>query len=71
VADLEPLAYGELRLMPWEFGRLTPREFRWRLAGYERGWERAAQLVRWIVQKDYKTELTPKFLLEGKPAPPK
>jgi hypothetical protein len=37
----EPLAYGQLELKPWEFGRLQPQEFIFLLQGY--AWRRTQQ----------------------------
>lgn len=50
----EPLAYDVLALKPWEFWRLTPREFSLMIEGAEcrddRGWRRVAQLAAWLLQ---------------------
>lgn len=34
IADAEPYAYNVLGLMPWDFFRLTPREFRLLVEGH-------------------------------------
>lgn len=57
VADWEleaaTIAYGELGLKPWEFERLTPREFELMVEGYEQRRRIAlsdiAQLSSWIL----------------------
>ncbi len=57
--------------MPWQFGRMTPREIRLRSEGWQREQERQAQLVIWQVQHHYKSRLRPKHILHGYPKPPK
>lgn len=71
VARVEPTAYGELGLLPWQFGRLTPREIRLRLEGWQRAEERHANRVIWMVQHNFKDALVPRDILRGRPAPPK
>lgn len=66
----EGFALGELRLLPWEFERLTPRELLLRAAAVEEQWERLARLLAWIAQPSYKTQLTPAMLLRGRPRAP-
>lgn len=41
----EVYAYGELGLLPWEFYRLTPREYRLRMQAHERAQHRTWQMV--------------------------
>lgn len=45
---MEPLAYGELGLKPWEFWRLTPREFDLCVAGFKRREDRMWHLAGWL-----------------------
>ena len=51
----EPWAYGELELKPWEFWRLTAREFLLMLDGFWRRYDRqaifVAQHVIWTVPR--------------------
>ena len=53
VKEMEPIAYGALALKPWEFGRLTPGEFRLLIEGYlwrvEQRQTAAARLVAPII----------------------
>lgn len=54
-------------LRPWEFDRLTPREFAGMAAGYrkrqEQEWYRVATLACYIGQPYSKKKLTPEKLL--------
>ena len=70
-AQVEPIAYSDLGLRPWEFGALTPREFGLLLAGHrtreEDGWLQIAALGCWVTAPHIKTPLKPEQLL-GWPA---
>ena len=48
IASQEALAYGELQLKPWEFWRLTPREFRLMLEGFRRRQDRRWGVAAWL-----------------------
>lgn len=43
--DAEVFAYGEIGLLPWEFYRLTPREYRLKLQAHERAQHRLWLMV--------------------------
>lgn len=47
------MAYGVLRLLPWEFGKLTPGEFHQALDGFEQGQKlrmrQMACLAAWLI----------------------
>lgn len=51
----EPWAYGELALKPWEFYRLTVREFLLMLDGFWRRYDRQAGFVAqhacWVIPR--------------------
>jgi len=58
----EPLGLGELELKPWEFWRLTVREFDLLLEGFfrrqDRAWEMVGTLGLWVVSPYSKKKLT-------------
>lgn len=68
---VEPFAYGELGLLPWQLGRMTPREVRLRAEGFMRAREREAEMLIWQIQHRYQTPLMPKHILHMRPKPPK
>lgn len=49
----EPWAYGELELQPWDFYRLTVREFLLKLDGFwrrhDREWAQIGALGMWVL----------------------
>ena len=63
----EPFGLGELRLLPDQFWRLTPREFDLLHAGFfrreDRAWENVATLGLWILAPYSKKKLTVAQLL--------
>jgi hypothetical protein len=61
-------AQGFLGLMPWDFWRMTPKEYYLRVKGYrkkdERETQKQAQLAAWIMQPHLKKQITPDMLLK-------
>jgi len=66
----EPIAFGELQLTAYEFQRMTPREFLYRLEGFnriqDREWERTIKTIHWLTKHRRKAnapELTSRHIL--------
>ena len=47
--EAEPTAYGILHLLPWDFGRMTPGEFRSAMDGFEQHQRAEMRRSAWIV----------------------
>jgi uncharacterized phage protein (TIGR02216 family) len=67
----EQIGLGELQLKPWEFWKLTPREFDLMLDGFyrrqDRAWEMVGTLGQWVLAPHSKRKLTvPQLLGRGR-----
>lgn len=60
VRDAEPTAYGILRLLPWDFGRMTPGEFGAACRGKEQEQRAQYGLAAWAVANLINHALGPK-----------
>lgn len=47
--DIEPSAYIELGIKPWELGRWTPYELEQAQAGLQVKWEREEDMLAWLI----------------------
>jgi len=66
----EPIGFGELQLTAAEFYRMTPKEFLYRLEGFnrlqDREWERTIKTIDWLLKHKRKQNapaISPRMVL--------